>query len=82
MKEKTRVLLGIMLWVGVALCFMGAGISFLMNSEAEIATTEPIATSNIERVAPCDVGLDDRNLAHIERKVEQYIAKGALLFEA
>lgn len=70
-------MLGIMLWIGVAFCFMGAGISFLMNSEAEIATTEPIATSNIERVAPSDVGLDDRNLTHIERKVEQYIAKGA-----
>lgn len=78
MNEKTKVFLGIMLWVGVALCFLGAGISFILSDDKATVTTTPIVTSNIERVAPDSVGLDVRNLAHIERKVEEYIAKGSM----
>ena len=77
MKEKTKVLAGIILWVGVALCFAAAGISFLVNGGVESVASAPIGTSNIERVAPDSVGLDARHLGYIADKVEQYIANGS-----
>ena len=77
MKEKTKVLAGIILWVGVALCFAAAGISFLVNGGVESVASAPIGTSNIERVAPDSVGLDARHLGYIADKVEHYIANGS-----
>ena len=77
MKEKTQDLAGIILWVGVALCFAAAGISFLVNGGVESVASAPIGTSNIERVAPDSVGLDARHLGYIADKVEQYIANGS-----
>ena len=68
---------GIILWVGVALCFAAAGISFLVNGGVESVASAPIGTSNIERVAPDSVGLDARHLGYIADKVEQYIANGS-----
>lgn len=81
MKEKTRVSLGIILWVGVALCFAIVGGYALINGDTEsdsesVVVPQP-STFGIERVEPESVGLDAHNLAYIERKVEQYIAMGA-----
>lgn len=83
MKENTRVTLGIVLWVCIALSFATAGVYALVKSgnksegsEGESVVVET-SLSNIEYVAPESVGLDSRNLGYIERKVEQYITMGA-----
>ena len=79
MKEKTRVSLGIMMWVGVALCFVVAGVYALVNgvdSSSDIAEAE-LRVSNVEHVAPDEVALDAHNLAYIAPKVEHYISMGA-----
>lgn len=79
MKENTRVSLGIMMWVGVALCFAAAGVYALVNgvdSSSDIAEAE-LRVSNVEHVAPDEVALDAHNLAYIAPKVEHYISMGA-----
>ena len=83
MKENTRVTLGIVLWVCIALSFATAGVYALVksgnkseDSEGESVVVET-SLSNIEHVTPESVGLDSRNLGYIERKVEQYITMGA-----
>lgn len=79
MKEKTRVSLGIMMWVGVALCFAAAGVHALVNgvdNSSDIVEAE-LLVSHVEHVAPDEVALDAHNLAYIAPKVEQYIAMGA-----
>lgn len=81
MKEKLRVTLGILLWVGIALCFLGAGIAFLINRE-DAATThtaeQEVADQRIEHVTPESVGLDGDHLQHIAERVEECINNGTI----
>lgn len=80
MNEKIRVALGITIWVGVALCFLGAGISLFATDELD--TVEPGSANTteqrIERATPESVGLDGDHLEHIATTMERYIALGTI----
>ena len=76
MNEKTRVALGITLWVGVALCFLGAGIHFFATNGFPTFEDEAATTTTIVRDTPESVGLDSRHLANIVTTVERHIAMG------
>lgn len=76
MNEKTRVTLGITIWVGVALCFLGAGIHFFATNGFPSFEDETATTTTIVRDTPESAGLDSRHLANIEATVERHIAMG------
>ncbi len=76
MNEKIRVALGITLWAGVALCFLGAGIHFFATNDFTSSESETSATTTLVRDTPESVGLDARHLANIETTVERHIAMG------
>lgn len=74
MNEKTRVALGITIWVGVTLCFLGAGIHFFATND--FPSFEEDSVTALVRDTPESVGLDARHLANIETTVERHIALG------
>lgn len=76
MNEKTRVALGITLWAGVALCFLGAGIHFFATNGFPTFEDEAATTTTVVRDTPESVGLDAHHLANIEATVERHIAMG------
>ena len=78
MRERFRVIAGILLWVGVLLCFIVAGFSVLSNSEDDTThtTEQEITEEYIERATPESVGLDGDHLRHIATRVEECINNG------
>lgn len=76
MNEKIRVASGIALWVGVALCFLGAGIHFFTTNGLPLLDKNTTTTASIERDTPEKVGFDARHLANIETTIERHIAMG------
>lgn len=81
MNEKIRVTLGIFLWAGIALCFLGAGIVFLINGEDTAATNtvgQEVVDHHIEHVTPDSVGLDGNHLRHIATQVQKSIDNGTI----
>ena len=81
MNEKIRVTLGIILWTGIALCFLGAGIAFLINGEDTAATNtvgQEVVDHHIEHVTPDSVGLDGNHLRHIATQVQKSIDNGTI----
>lgn len=79
MRERFRVIAGILLWVGVLLCFIVAGFSVLFNREDDTtphASEQKVAEEYIERATPESVGLDGDHLRHIAARVEECIDNG------
>lgn len=80
MNEMSRVAIGITIWVGVALCFLGAGISLLSTDGFDTAHPESASTAehSIERATPESVGIDGKHLEHIATTMERYIDLGTI----
>ena len=81
MKERVRVIAGILVWVGVLICFIVAGFSVLFNSEDDAtphASQQTIAQECIEHATPESVGLDGDHLRNIAARVEVCIDNGTI----